>query len=96
MKVDYRQLTDSMITVNLAIRNNPGLAIRLCVQDRTEVDMLSIQGTVERITYRNEDNLYTVARISCEGRGPTGRGRQIVTVVGTFLYFSWRDSSYEG
>ncbi len=38
------------------------------------VDMLSIQGTVERITYRNEDNLYTVARINCEGRGPTGRG----------------------
>lgn len=27
--------------------------------------MPSIQGTVERITYRNEDNFYTVARIAC-------------------------------
>ena len=50
--------------------------------------MLSIQGTVERITYRNEDNLYTVARINCEGRGPTGRGRQIVTVVGAFPFIT--------
>ncbi len=50
--------------------------------------MLSIQGTVERITYRNEDNLYTVARINCEGRGPTGRGHQIVTVVGAFPFIT--------
>ncbi|HHY31741.1 MAG TPA: ATP-dependent RecD-like DNA helicase [Firmicutes bacterium] len=27
--------------------------------------MPSIQGTVERITYRNEDNFYTVARVAC-------------------------------
>ena len=50
--------------------------------------MLSIQGTVERITYRNEDSLYTVARVNCEGRGPTGRGRQIVTVVGAFPFMT--------
>jgi exodeoxyribonuclease V alpha subunit len=50
--------------------------------------MLSIQGTVERITYRNEDSLYTVARVNCEGRGPTGQGRQIVTVVGAFPFMT--------
>ena len=50
--------------------------------------MLSVQGTVERITYRNEDNLYTVARVGCEGRGPTGRGRQTVTVVGAFPFIT--------
>ncbi len=50
--------------------------------------MLSIQGTVERITYRNEDSLYTVARVDCEGRGPTGLGRQIVTVVGAFPFIT--------
>ena len=50
--------------------------------------MLSIQGTVERITYRNEDSLYTVARVNCEGRGPTGQGRQIVTVVGAFPFIT--------
>ncbi len=50
--------------------------------------MLSIQGTVERITYRNEDSLYTVARVNCEGRGPTGQGRQTVTVVGAFPFIT--------
>ncbi len=50
--------------------------------------MLSIQGTVERITYRNEDNLYTVARVNCEGRGPAGPGRQIITVVGAFPFIT--------
>ncbi|NLG80115.1 MAG: ATP-dependent RecD-like DNA helicase [Firmicutes bacterium] len=36
--------------------------------------MPSIQGTVERITYRNEDNFYTVARIACThwDDGPAG------------------------
>lgn len=50
--------------------------------------MVSIQGTVERITYRNEDNLYTVARISCEGRDSIGRARRIITVIGTFPFIT--------
>lgn len=50
--------------------------------------MLSVQGTVERITYRNEDSLYTVARVACEERGPAGRRRQTITVVGTFPFIS--------
>jgi exodeoxyribonuclease V alpha subunit len=52
------------------------------------MDMLSVQGTVERITYRNEDSLYTVARVACEERGPAGRRRQTITVVGTFPFIS--------
>ncbi len=46
--------------------------------------MPSIQGTVERITYRNEDNFYTVARLKCGGRTAPPGTRDPVTVVGTF------------
>ncbi|MEW5867500.1 MAG: ATP-dependent RecD-like DNA helicase [Bacillota bacterium] len=50
--------------------------------------MPSIEGTVERITYRNEDSFYTVARLTCGGRSPFSGGRGPVTVVGTFAFIS--------
>jgi exodeoxyribonuclease V alpha subunit len=43
------------------------------------LDLESLEGTVERITFRNEENLYTVARLAVEGIDET------VTAVGRFI-----------
>ena len=43
------------------------------------LDLESLEGTVERITFRNEENLYTVARLTVEGVG------EPVTAVGRFI-----------
>ena len=39
----------------------------------------TLEATLERITYANEDNGYIVAKVD------TGRGGQLVTVVGSLL-----------
>lgn len=43
------------------------------------LDLESLEGTVERITFRNEENLYTVVRLAVEGAG------EPVTAVGRFV-----------
>lgn len=44
--------------------------------------MTKIRGVVERITYRNEENFYTVARFQPEGE------RGLVTIVGNFPFIN--------
>ncbi|HNS40628.1 MAG TPA: ATP-dependent RecD-like DNA helicase, partial [Promineifilum sp.] len=47
-------------------------------------DRAEISGSVERITYYNEENGYTVLRLLPDTRGmlPYAYGKQLVTVVG--------------
>jgi exodeoxyribonuclease V alpha subunit len=44
--------------------------------------LIELQGQLERITYHNEDNHYTIAKVKVQGR------RDLVTVVGTFITLS--------
>lgn len=44
--------------------------------------MTVIQGMVEKITFRNEENFYTVAKIKCDEK------ESLITVVGTFMSIS--------
>lgn len=41
--------------------------------------LTELQGQIERITYTNEDNGFTIAKIKVQGR------KDLVTVVGTLL-----------
>ena len=49
--------------------------------------MTRIRGIVERVTYQNEENGYTVARFK-----PDGKGAGLVTVVGNALSMSAGES----
>ena len=44
--------------------------------------LVQIKGQIERITYVNEENRYTVARLSMQGPGQ--RSRDLVTILGNF------------
>lgn len=53
--------------------------------ETTENNLSELSGTVEKITYRNDVNCYTVAEIRA--------GKERVTVVGTLPYLSEGDAA---
>src|SRR5688572_27881635 len=57
--------------------------------DQTAVSWRDLRGVVERITYQNPENGYTVARLAPERAGPEAAAAQgedrLVTLVGTLM-----------
>jgi exodeoxyribonuclease V alpha subunit len=54
----------------------------LAYREEKETDLLSLEGTVERILFANEENQYTVARLKVAGQ------RNLVTIVGNLAALS--------
>ena len=63
--------------------NYPGegfFIVLLKTLEKQETDMLAdLQGQIERITYTNDENGFTIARVKVYGRG------DLVTVVGNLM-----------
>src|SRR6478735_6878167 len=69
----------SLTGVALKDRDQQGFGGSLTVVVSVPFQVATLEATLERITYANEDNGYIVAKVD------TGRGGELVTVVGSLL-----------
>src|SRR5450759_2666160 len=73
------QHADSDAAAGDCRRSRRGVAGQVTMTVTAPVPLATLEATLERVTYANEDNGYTVAKVD------PGRGGDLVTVVGSLL-----------
>jgi exodeoxyribonuclease V alpha subunit len=58
------------------------MADHLPLHRKTSPPLVELQGILERVTFLNRENGYTVARLQMKRHGAAGDGKELITVVG--------------